>query len=726
MIDALVAAGTLAVASYGIWIAMSLREELITRQLRFSPDLTRAQVVAVLETIASLPRSEEVRFIANASGGRTQFWLSASKRNIALLDNVLNGYAPGIRIEESGEPTPIVDLPNRRRLWWAGKHVLLREDTAESSSAALLGIVSGATPLKTVQFQIGLESIGSRRPHLSDSRATTPSSRATAMTKKYSGHCLRMWIETGTDYESSSSFVSQIRAALTTRNGLRGRLISSRSSSLVSFATALNPSAFSTIVSPAELVSLLPLPVGAPNIPGVEYGVATRLLPPHTIGHQKTGRAFGVSNWPGQESTQLIQPTAGAKSHSLLIGPSGSGKSWLLASLFLQDISNGHGALLLDMKGDTVADILSRVDERRRDDVVVLEPAAGNALPGLRSFGDQPELAADLWLQVFRGLFPESFGVRSQRYLRMGCRTLAACDRTATILDLPRLFEDSGYRPKLVSRLDDPLLAGEWATFEQMSTAQKAEHVMSPLGKVNEVISRRNVRAVLGQPSPKTTIANALAERKIVLVSLPAGTLGQPAAQLLGALVIFEAWQAIMSRQSTAADQRPYIGLYVDEPAVLGNLPLPLDTLFETARGMGCGITLAAQSMKQLPPRVAHAALANSGTIAAFRPAHTDAKLLADELPGVTADQLQLLDPFTLALRLGMAPSETAPVTTAKTLPLCSPIVSADEMRSLSAERYGLDASDVDKRLRERLGVRAPGQDGPTDEVVLGDRRRAS
>ena len=87
---------------------------------------------------------------------------------------------------------------------------------------------------------------------------------------------------------------------------------------------------------------------------------------------------------------------------------------------------------------------------------------------------------------------------------------------------------------------------------------------------------------------------------------------------------------------------------------------------------------------------------------------------------------MQLLDPFTVALRLGMAPSETAPVTTAKTLPLGAPIVSANEMRSRSADRYGLDAADVGERLRKRLGVPVTGREVLSDEVVLGDRRRAS
>lgn len=716
-----------AIIATGMWWSHQRTPELATRRVRFSPDLTSSQVTTLLDTVASLPRTATVRLTASATGGRTSFWLAAAECDLATLAGALAGIAPGVRLDDDEEASPPGALV-RRHLSWRGQHVLLRTDDPDSTAAALLGVLSSTAAGETVQLHITARSIGVRRPMVRSAQHAASTTTETAMHKKYAGHCLRTMIEVASSTSNvhrTSTVMSRLRTVLASRRGVRGRLVTRPSGDIFDALAAFFPNTFSAILSPTELVGLLPWPIGAPNIPGVEYGIATRLLPPENASTISDGRVFGVSTWPGKKSTSLVQPTKGATCHSLLLGPTGSGKSWLLASLLLQDAEHGHGAVLLDMKGDTAVDVLSRLD-RCRDDVVVLEPTAGLPVPGLRSFGDQPELAADLWLHVFRGLFPDSFGIRSQRYLRMGCRTLAASDPTATILDLPRLFQDAGYRRQLVARLDDPLLVGEWAAFEQMSEAQKSEHVMSPLGKVSEVISRRSVRAVLGQPTPKTTIATALQQGKIVVVSLPPGVLGQPAAQLLGALVIFEVWQTIMSRQSISADKRPYVGLYIDEPAVLGNLPLPLDTLFETARGMGCGITLATQSLKQLPPRVAQAALTNAATIAAFRPSRADAKMLADELPGVSADQLQLLAPYTVALRLGLSPGETTPVTTAKTLPLGPPTTNADEIRQHSARKYGIDAVTVDERLRQRLGIRPHGSPPETDAPVIGERRRAS
>lgn len=720
--SALLITFVLAGLALAVFLLQEREPEPVTRSVSFAPDLTAAQMTQMLGTVASLRAGSAIRLAAIGEHGRIRFTLTASERSIAAISGALTGIAPGVRLSE-GVSTSFEEVRFRRRLAWRGKHVLLRTHESDQAAAALLGVLANIEDGDVTELGVALRAVGAHRPALQNGKGQKPDS---ALQKKYSGHCMIAAVEVAASSPQALGRVtSQLSAALGARHGACGRLVSYSAGRLAQIARSVFPSFASSILTPEEIAGIVPWPVGGPAIPGVDYGLATRLLPPRVSAQSNDVRVFGSSTWPGKESELLTQTSEGATCHSILLGPSGSGKSWLLAGLFLGEIDRGNGALLLDMKGDTASDVIERIGPERIDDVVVLEPASGMAVPGLRSFGGDSELAADLWLQVFRGLYPDTFGIRSQRYIRMACRTLASSDSSATILDLPRVFEDAAYRRSLVSKLDDPLLAREWAAFEQLSEAQQSEHVASPLTKVSEVISRRSVRAVLGQAAPKMTVARALRQGKIVIVSLPPGVLGQPSAQLLGALVMFEAWQVIMSRQALPADQRPYFGLFVDEPAVLGNLPLPLDTLFETARGMGCGITLAAQSLSQLPKSVARAALTNAATIAAFRPPRADAKLLEGELAGLSADQLQMLPPFTVALRLGLAPGRISAVTTAKTLPLTSPTRLAGEARERSAQRYGTSADEVDGQLRGRLDPNAA--DGHAGEArAIGVARRQS
>lgn len=698
-----------------------------SRLIQFGPELVEADLTAFLDVVAALPRRAVVTLMTIAREGQVEFWLDAPPATItASLEAALSGIAPHVLITPSE-----VELPKHQsfkwRLGWRGAQgALLRTDQSESAAASLLGSIASCGPNEVVRLSHQLRPAGRR--------GSTPKGRSaqstfaignSALARKHElpGLHLRMEVEIWTGAAARArALLARIIAPLRSRTGSQGRLAIHRADTRLLRILGATLNGRHATVSSSEATALIGWPIGAPQIPGVAYDAAPWVSVSRDVPSARSARsrrAFGISNSPRSAGRLLVQPVSGATCHSLIVGPSGSGKSWLLTNLFAGDVAAGHAVVLVDMKGDTAEDALARIAPERRKDVVVFEPAFDGPLPGLRTFGGSPELAADLWLSVFRGLFPENFGVRSQRYLRMGLTTLARTLHDATIAELPRLFQDPMFRRSLVSRLDDPLLVGEWSAFEQLSIGQQSEHLLPALGKVSEVISRKSVRAVLAQSKPRITITEAIKSGKIVVVSLPPGVIGQPAAQLLGALVIFEVWQAVMAQQAVAAEARRHVGLYIDEPAVLGTLPIPLDTLLETARGMNCGITLAAQSLRQLPERVMRAALTNAATIATFRPSRADAKLLADELPGLTADQLQRLDPFTIALRLGLANGVVAPVATVRTLPLTDATSHPEDVRQLSAQQFGMRPGDVDAALKERLGI--PEAVGPIGPVPLGE-----
>jgi hypothetical protein len=189
--------------------------------------------------------------------------------------------------------------------------------------------------------------------------------------------------------------------------------------------------------------------------------------------------------------------------------------------------------------------------------------------------------------------------------------------------------------------------------------------------------------------------------------------------------VIHELFHAVQARSHVPTAKRRPFYVYVDEPKVFTDIPVPLDSLFELARGLGVGLTLSAQSISQLPADLAQAALTNAATLVAFRQNYDDAKLLARELPGVTADELQALGRFEIAARIGLGPGDVSPPVTGRTLPPPEPISDPEEVRRESAARYGNDPKEVDAALLERHGL----SDQPTvgtddDETPLRRRKR--
>jgi hypothetical protein len=219
---------------------------------------------------------------------------------------------------------------------------------------------------------------------------------------------------------------------------------------------------------------------------------------------------------------------------------------------------------------------------------------------------------------------------------------------------------------------------------------------------------------VLAQPRSKLDVADLLAQRKWLLVSLAPGRLGEPAARLVGAIVMYMIWSAIEARVSLPVPQRRPVFVYVDEMASLATLPFSFESLAERARGLGAGLTVAAQTLGRLPEPVRAALLGNVATLMTFRAGADEATRLARELPGLSPLDIQSLGRFEVAARVGTGTGSAVALVTGRTLPPSPPTGQAAQIRKRSAEVYGAADEAV------------PAGPATTEEQPLGRRRRAA
>jgi hypothetical protein len=285
------------------------------------------------------------------------------------------------------------------------------------------------------------------------------------------------------------------------------------------------------------------------------------------------------------------------------------------------------------------------------------------------------------------------------------------------LMDWPRLFTDRAFRARTVGRLSDPVLRMAWASFEDLSPAEQAQHIAPALNRLVSLLSRPAVRNVLAQEQPKLDVGRLLEERKWLLVSLPPGALGEPAARLLGAIVVYAMWAAIEARATLPPTKRNPAFVYLDELQTLESLPFGLEALLERSRGLGCGVTVATQALGRLPDRMRDSLLGNVASLISFRLGHDEAARAARELPGLSAGDLMGLQRFEVAARVGTGLGSSVAVMTGRTQPLPEPTGQADRIRALSAERYGGTAASFQS---------SPTEPPPDGSGQIGRRRRAS
>jgi hypothetical protein len=699
-----------------VWRLLPKYEPLTWHELRLPADVPAAALVGLFRVVAGVWEGPVV-FVTVGEPGVIRFFLGAPERVGGSVLGSLRGLLPELLAEPADERDAIGLQGGRQRggvrVSWRGPWPLLRTRDPEISAGGLLGAIGSAHGRERVRLITRLwPARRVNRPVPASERgrsaqrpwwmawlwpAEPPREDVSVIRTKFSGLLLRTELLVASEAAGSERMMQlnqRVVAGLRAAGGVRGVLAWSRVSpqrlgKLLSRQRRPMPWEHSTLLSPEELVGLIGLPAGSPSVPGVSYGAAPRLFTPNSV--PSSGRVFAASTSPSQSGRLIAQGVKGGLQHTAIIGGTGSGKSTLASRLIEGDMRAGRGALVIDLKGDLIETCLSLLPKERERDVIVMEPARDGLQPGLRLFppGGDEELTADLLLSTLKELFAESWGVRSSQYLALGLRTAARLPG-GTLADLPAIFADRQLRDQALKTKSDPWLSAAWQRFDGLTPSDQAAQIAAPLTKLEEVVGRRRVRAVLGQREPKLDFRQVLAGDKLVFVSLPPGLLGGPATRLITATVLWQFFQMVEGRAALPPAARKPFMAYIDEVAALSDLPLPLTGILERARSHGVGLTLMPQALSQLSPDVRTSLLANVGSVAAFKQlSDEEAGALSRVLPGVSASQLQHLGPYEIALRLSLGPGEVTPVMTGKTLPPLTPCSDPDEIRRLSSERYG-------------------------------------
>ena len=319
--------------------------------------------------------------------------------------------------------------------------------------------------------------------------------------------------------------------------------------------------------------------------------------------------------------------------HMYVIGKTGMGKSTLLENMAIQDIRNGEGVAFIDPHGSTADRIMEYVPAHRVKDVVYFAPfdmeypIAFNVMEDVGY--DKRHLVVSGLLSAFRKIWVDAWSARMEYILSNTLLALLEYEG-ATLLDVNRMLINKGFRKKVVENVKDPVVKAFWVEEFAIYTDRYTQEATPAIqNKVGQFTSNPLIRNIVGQPKSSFDIRKLMDEKKIFIMNLSKGRVGEVNATLLGSMLVTKIYLAAMSRADvpvSVLQTLPNFYFYVDEFQTFANESFA-DILSE-ARKYKLNLIIAHQYVEQMEEEVRDAVFGNVGTTVVFRVGPFDAEVL--------------------------------------------------------------------------------------------------
>ncbi len=449
-----------------------------------------------------------------------------------------------------------------------------------------------------------------------------------------------------------------------------------------------------------EVVSVAHLPTtGRVPTSQLKQSKAGQSAPP--TGLLDSGLLLGVNRYQ-QKETKIFMSAEDRLRHFYVIGQTGTGKTTLLKNMIAQDIATGEGVCFIDPHGNDVEEILSYIPQNRYEDLTYFDPSHTARPIGLNmlefdpDYPEQKTFVVNEMISIFNKLFDMKTvgGPMFEQYFRNAVLLIMEDPASGnTLLDVSRVLADKRFRELKLSRCRNPIVLQFWREVAEKAGGEAALSNIVPYitSKFDIFLSNDIMRPIVVQEKSSLNFRQIMDEKKILLVNLSKGRLGDINAHLIGLIIVGKILMAALSRIGSQSSAVPAFYLYIDE---FQNVTTDsIATILSEARKYKLGLTVAHQFIAQLEENIRDAVFGNVGSMAAFRVGATDAEHLVKQFePIFSTTDLMNLDNRHAYLRLLVNGRPVKPFDIETLAP--PPGISVEALASLKQLSYAKHGSD--------------------------------
>jgi hypothetical protein len=426
------------------------------------------------------------------------------------------------------------------------------------------------------------------------------------------------------------------------------------------------------------------------------------------------GLLFGHNDFRGiQKEIRLGHEDR--RRHTYILGQTGTGKSTMLENLAVQDMKAGNGFAFIDPHGDSAEKLLALVPKERAEDIVYFNPSDTDYPLGLNLFEFTDPSQKDFLVQetinmLYKLYDPGKTGIIGPRYehwYRNAALTLMADPNGSTFIEIPKVFTDTDYLKSKFKYLRDPTVIDFWTKeMGQTSDYHKSEMLGWFVSKFGAFQNNEMMRNIIGQVKSSFNLREIMDGKKILIVNLSKGRIGELNSQLLGMIFVIKFQAAAMSRADIAEGQRSDFCLYVDEFQNFSTDSFA--SILSEARKYRLNLVVANQFIGQLSEQIRDAVFGNIGTIVAHRMGPDDAEFMMKQFqPIFDASDLVNLPNYNAAMRLMIGGLPSQPFTLRDLAPIGAPNLELGAaVKDLSAAKFGRPKNEVEVEILDRFTVR--------------------